>query len=114
MEQQMYNGLIRLYRVYCLSEVCDSPLMWAHYTDSHTGICLDFDALAAPFTQQNGATKVSYRATYPAFDMTARGAGYKFSFRSPMSGAMSTNGGSSLRSAELLVRRKPSRPTTTF
>ena len=51
--------------------------MWAHYTGSHTGICLEFDALAAPFTQQNGATKVIYRATYPAFDMTARGAGYE-------------------------------------
>jgi hypothetical protein len=73
----MYKGLIGLYRVYCMSEVCDSPLMWAHYTGSHTGICLEFDALAAPFTQQNGAAKVIYRATYPAFDMTAPGAGYQ-------------------------------------
>ena len=73
MEKQMYKGLCQLYRVYCLSEVCNSPLMWAHYTGSHTGICLEFDALAAPFTRQSGATKVIYRKTYPSVDITATG-----------------------------------------
>ncbi|MBZ4039097.1 DUF2971 domain-containing protein [Novilysobacter selenitireducens] len=28
----------------CLSEVCDSLLMWAHYAASHTGFVLEFDA----------------------------------------------------------------------
>ena len=60
MEQQMYKGMCQLYRVYCLSEVCNSPLMWSHYAGSHTGICLEFDALAAPFT--TSATKVIYRS----------------------------------------------------
>jgi Protein of unknown function (DUF2971) len=69
-EQQMYRVLCELHRVYCLSERCDSSLMWSHYTVSHTGICLEFDALAAPFTH---AAKVIYRATYPAFDVTAPG-----------------------------------------
>jgi hypothetical protein len=46
----MYEALCQSYRVYCLSEVCDSSLMWAHYADSHQGVCLEFDALAAPFT----------------------------------------------------------------
>ncbi len=73
MEQQMYKALCQLYRVYCLSEFCDSPLMWAHYTDSHKGVCLEFDALAAPFTRQNGATKVEYRTTYPADDIITAG-----------------------------------------
>jgi hypothetical protein len=44
--------------------------MWSHYTISHTGICLEFDALAAPFSH---AVKVIYRRTYPAFDMTKPG-----------------------------------------
>jgi hypothetical protein len=74
MEELMYKGLCQLHRIYCLSEVCDSPLMWAHYTGSHTGICLEFDALAAPFTRQTGAAKVIYRKTYPSVDIT--GAGY--------------------------------------
>jgi hypothetical protein len=69
----MYKGLCQLHRVYCLSEVCDSPLMWAHYTGSHTGICLEFDALAAPFTRQTGAAKVIYRKTYPSIDITGTG-----------------------------------------
>jgi hypothetical protein len=70
MEQLMYRGLCKLHRVYCLSEVCDSPLMWAHYTASHTGICLEFDALAVPFAH---AAKVIYRTTYPAYDITGTG-----------------------------------------
>jgi len=27
-------------RVYCLSEIVDSVLMWSHYADSHRGICV--------------------------------------------------------------------------
>jgi hypothetical protein len=69
-EQRMYRVLCELHRVYCLSERCDSSLMWSHYTNKHQGICLEFDALAAPFTH---AAKVIYRATYPAFDVTAPG-----------------------------------------
>jgi hypothetical protein len=70
MERRMYDGLCQLYRVYCLSEVCDSALMWAHYTGSHTGICLEFDGLATPFIH---AAKVNYRRTYPAFDLSGPG-----------------------------------------
>ena len=66
MEPEMYKGLCRVYRVYCLSEACNSPLMWAHYTRSHTGVCLEFDARVPPFS---AAAKVKYRTTYPAFDM---------------------------------------------
>jgi Protein of unknown function (DUF2971) len=73
MEEKMYEGLCELYRVYCLSEICDSPLMWAHYTGKHTGICLEFNADVAPFTRQTGATKVIYQKTYPAFDFIAPG-----------------------------------------
>ena len=29
--------------VICFSEIMDSPLMWAHYADSHKGICLGFE-----------------------------------------------------------------------
>jgi hypothetical protein len=70
-EPQLYEWLCRLYRVYCLSEVYDSSLMWSHYAESHKGICLEFDALADPFS--GGATEVIYRATYPAFEINAPG-----------------------------------------
>jgi hypothetical protein len=35
MEPKMYKWLCQLHRIYCLSEVCDYLLMWAHYADSH-------------------------------------------------------------------------------
>lgn len=31
-------------RVYCLSEIVDSVLMWSHYADSHRGICVVLEA----------------------------------------------------------------------
>jgi hypothetical protein len=69
-EQRMYRSLCESHRVYCLAERCDNSLMWSHYTDSHKGICLEFDARADPFIQ---AAKVIYRKTYPEFDITKPG-----------------------------------------
>src|SRR5690242_8727839 len=34
---------IRKMRVYCLSVVPESTLMWSHYSANHRGICLEFD-----------------------------------------------------------------------
>ena len=31
----------------------ESPLMWAHYADSHSGVCLDFDVLDGAAMQMN-------------------------------------------------------------
>ena len=73
MEEQIYEGICNRYRVYCLSEKPDSPLMWAHYTDAHQGVCLEFDARTAPFTRQSAATKVEYREVYPAYDVVTVG-----------------------------------------
>ena len=66
-EEEMYRGICKKYRVYCLSEIPDSPLMWAHYTDLHKGVCLEYDALTSPFT--TGAIEVIYGRTYPAHDI---------------------------------------------
>ena len=32
-----------MYHVACFSESCRSTLMWAHYAQSHTGFCLEYD-----------------------------------------------------------------------
>ena len=40
--------------IFCVSEKCDDLLMWAHYADSHRGVCLEFDGfgeLMAPAQQ---------------------------------------------------------------
>ena len=33
-------------RVFCLSELDDSVLMWSHYADQHQGVVLGFDTEA--------------------------------------------------------------------
>lgn len=67
-ETRMYEALCNQYRIYCLAEKPDVPLMWSHYTASHTGICLEFDASRAPFA---AAKKVKYVSAYPAYDVLA-------------------------------------------
>jgi hypothetical protein len=48
------------WRIYCLTRRPDSLLMWAHYGDKHTGICLEFDAAIEPFVR---AYRVLYNDT---------------------------------------------------
>jgi hypothetical protein len=41
--QAMSEAVGEQYRVYCLSSLPDNFLMWAHYTDSHKGVCFGFE-----------------------------------------------------------------------
>jgi len=70
MERQMYAAICKQYRVYCLAEKPDSQLMWSHYAQSHTGLCLEFDTSGFPF---RASTKVEYRAEYPTYDLPTIG-----------------------------------------
>ncbi len=65
---ELESAIHERYRVYCLGSSPDSELMWAHYAARHTGICLEFATRNALFC---GALQVSYRQTYPLFDLTA-------------------------------------------
>jgi hypothetical protein len=65
-EKRLYETSCNRYRIYCLAEKPDVPLMWSHYAGSHTGICLEFDARRAPFA---AAEKVKYVSAYPAYDV---------------------------------------------
>jgi hypothetical protein len=56
--QTLHNQLIRdQVGVFCVSTKRDDILMWAHYADSHRGICLEFDGLS---TLMAHAQKVKY------------------------------------------------------
>jgi hypothetical protein len=48
---------IKLWRMYCLTPHSDSILMWSHYSNQHTGICLEFDIAENALA---GARKVTY------------------------------------------------------
>jgi len=51
------------YRIYCLSPNPENLLMWSHYANSHTGICIEFDLQKSMlFT----ALKCRYKASYPS------------------------------------------------
>jgi hypothetical protein len=55
------------YRVYCLTTQPASTLMWSHYAQNHTGICLEFNSHRNLLSD---ALKVVYSKSYPALDLT--------------------------------------------
>jgi len=42
LSESLEATILRQYRVYCLGPDVGNLLMWAHYADSHKGICLEF------------------------------------------------------------------------
>jgi len=65
--QTMGEAINAQYRVYCLSTKSDCELMWAHYAQSHRGVCLEFSVANELFCS---AFPVQYGLTYPRFLMT--------------------------------------------
>jgi hypothetical protein len=64
---RMYESVKEQYRIYCLSRHPDCPLMWAHYSDSCRGFCLEFSSQLGFFCE---ALKVKYQDAYPHLDPT--------------------------------------------
>lgn len=54
--------------VLCLCDTAINPLLWAHYSCGHRGICLGFDASAPPFSK---ARRVKYQRAYPTANVIA-------------------------------------------
>jgi hypothetical protein len=48
--------------IYCLCAEDDNPILWAHYADSHKGMCIGFDSTVHPF---HGACGLDYADKYP-------------------------------------------------
>jgi hypothetical protein len=65
---ELITGVLhKEYRLYCLSTKSDSTLMWAHYSNNHTGVCLEFACNNIVF---GGALEVQYSERYPLYDVT--------------------------------------------
>lgn len=63
----MPNSYLDEMGVFCMSEVKDQILMWAHYGEGHTGFCLEFKATSAtPFFGR--AQKIKYTEDYPSIN----------------------------------------------
>lgn len=55
----------------CLSYNADSPLMWAHYCNNHTGLCLGFDPkIGGSFLRTGMIRKVEYVTERQTLDFT--------------------------------------------
>lgn len=54
----------------CFSERWDSLLMWAHYANSYSGVCLEFDTVDR--TEEFVAFPIDYRSSRPRIDFVNR------------------------------------------
>jgi hypothetical protein len=63
---QIADEIRKRYRIFCLTTKPSNTLMWSHYAENHTGICLEFGCDNTVFS---GAFKVSYAEAYPLFDL---------------------------------------------
>jgi len=52
-------------RIFCVTEVFDDLLMWAHYAENHTGVVIQFKCLPAQDTTLCIAKPVTYSADIP-------------------------------------------------
>jgi hypothetical protein len=62
MSRQLSAFIPKRYRVYCLGPDVNNLLMWAHYADSHRGICIEFKTRD---TVMCSALRVEYSEAYP-------------------------------------------------
>lgn len=62
-EDDLDRGLIKIrkeFRLGCLSETPLSTLMWAHYTDNHSGFCIEYDLSRIDPGYRHGILPVIY------------------------------------------------------
>ena len=73
MLKRMNDEVCRMYGIVSFSEISNNILMWSHYSDSHKGFCVEFDAhkifdIAADYLKINQYMrfhKIEYSNEYP-------------------------------------------------
>lgn len=66
--EETYKNFNKDFGIYSLSEIRDDILMWSHYSDSHTGICLEFNSSGKDNIFRE-ALKVRYQDDYPTVNV---------------------------------------------
>lgn len=66
-QEHWWTTLFPGIRVFCVSEVVNSPLMWAHYAKNHTGVVYEFWSLPEEDNALSVAQPVEYQETPPVF-----------------------------------------------
>ena len=63
--QEMTNSYFDQMGVFCMSELKNQILMWSHYSEAHTGFCLEFRAASdTPFFGRS--QRIEYKKAYPS------------------------------------------------
>lgn len=62
-------SVLEMYRIFSLAGNCESILLWSHYAEAHTGICLGFASDTQEFGQ---AIEVNYSCDLPNMDFFER------------------------------------------
>lgn len=65
--QEYWSNLLPGVRVFCVSEVHDNLLMWAHYAQDHTGAVFEFWSLPEGDNPLSVAAPVEYVPSPPSF-----------------------------------------------
>lgn len=65
--RDQYHRSLEGYRICSFSDNVTHSLLWSHYSGSHKGFCLEFDASTDIFGH---AMKVTYQNDYPSIDIT--------------------------------------------
>lgn len=68
--EEYYSRLVPSAGMICLSKVPDNILMWSHYSSSHSGICIQFEANVDIKSIFLVAYDVNYTDEYPVIDVT--------------------------------------------
>ncbi|MDA7528067.1 DUF2971 domain-containing protein [bacterium] len=53
------------YGIFCMTELPDNLLMWAHYGLNHSGVCVQFDAESWEDEQYGRLTRIEYKSEIP-------------------------------------------------
>lgn len=66
-EEGIFAAGLRNQRVLCVSQVCDCPLMWAHYSENHKGVQIALDCRKLESWWKVPARRVNYCSKFPEF-----------------------------------------------
>ncbi|MEZ9174635.1 DUF2971 domain-containing protein [Vibrio kanaloae] len=64
---QIQNA-VQSHRVFSLSEDWDQILLWSHYADNHSGVCLGYERSEGSLLSSNMCRPVRYRKRYLRYD----------------------------------------------
>ena len=64
------NSINESFGILCLTDICNSILMWLHYSGNHTGFVIEFDGGHAFFDQRSHSNQIAYHVRKVTYSKT--------------------------------------------